>query len=105
MDERAPPLNRRGGAKRRREICFGKKKLGFNGFAKKGRGICLRSTKKNFPVASEEGVSDDISFFISKKHDRPSSSVLLSNRHGRTIGEVRKEERWSLPQNLIYLFL
>jgi len=72
---------------------------------KKEEAFAYDPRKRIFLLLQKRGVSDDISFFVSKKHDRPSSSVLLSNRHGRTIGEVRKEERWSLPQNLIYLFL
>jgi hypothetical protein len=106
IDEKAPPLNEKEEApKGERNFWLRKKKSESGTFAKKRRGLCLRFMKGIFPAASEKGVSDDISFFVFQMLNRPSSGIFLSNGCGRTVGEGRKEERWSLPQKLIYLFL
>jgi hypothetical protein len=67
MSERAPPLDERGGAKRRMEGLHWREDTGIRRYRKKRREIWPESTRASFPFASEKGVSDDISFFVFPK--------------------------------------
>ena len=98
-------LSLRGGAKWKMEGSLGKRKEGPNGFGKREEKIRSESPATSFPLASEEGVSKDILFFVILKLNRPLSQPPSQTGARKGLVEGRKEERWSPPQTLRYLFL
>jgi len=87
------------------KVRFGKREERVDGFGKRKEEIRSESPAASFPLASEEGVSDDILFFVFLKLSRPLSHPPSQTGARKGLEEGRKEERWSPPQTLRYLFL